>query len=188
MSQTREPRKIQDSFGEGHRALPGACLVANIFWHPREGTALPFFSLLRKVPVSPCCQPQASLSRPRVAGTTFFGSSPPPFGSPFLSALGGRKILYLRPIPPMPSRARAPTRAPSVHLIGHLHLYRVTGSFKGLLQKEAEAAGPSQSCFVRGSLAAPGSPRPLRLPAVSPDCAARAWWEGFPERGLPASL
>lgn len=53
----------------------------------------------------------------------------------------------------MSSRARAPTRAPSLYVIGHLHLCRVTGSFTGLLLEEAEAIGPSQSCFVRGSLA-----------------------------------
>ncbi|CAN0410643.1 unnamed protein product [Rangifer tarandus platyrhynchus] len=55
-------------------------------------------------------------------------------------------------------RARPPTRAPSLHVIGHLHLCIVTGSIADLWRKEAEASRPSQSCFVRGFLAVP---RPL---------------------------
>ena len=77
----------------------------------------------------------------------WFSNGPPPS-----KALGGRKILYLRPIPPLPSRARANSSS-FVRVIGHLHLCLVTGSFTDLLEKEAEASRPSRSCFVRGSFA-----------------------------------
>lgn len=91
----------------------------------------------------------------------------------------------------MPSRARAPTRAPSLYVIGHLHLCRVTGSFADLLREEAEAARPSQSCFVRSSRtdARPAAP-PLLSPSL-PSLAAGASWEGSPgarsARILPAA-
>lgn len=75
-----------------------------------------------------------------------------PHSVPPSTALGGRKILYLRPIPPLPSRARAPT---PVHSCASLatSTYMVTGSLTDLLEKEAEASRPSRSCFVRGSFA-----------------------------------
>lgn len=85
----------------------------------------------------------------QVQGFWLFAS---PIRSPPSMALGGRKILYLRPIPPLPSRARANSSS-FVRVIGHLHLCLVTGSFTDLLEKEAEASRPSRSCFVRGSFA-----------------------------------
>lgn len=131
---------------------------ANVSQHPQGGITLGFFPLVKKF-LSP---PRVRHTPPKsdhVSQVQRFFALPLPRSvrSPFLSALGGRKILYLRPIPLMWSRARAraPTRALSLYVIGHLDLCTVTGSFADLLPEEAEAARPSQSCFVRGILAVP---------------------------------
>ena len=109
------------------------------------------------------------------------GSSPPPFLFPLRLRWQEKPLPRTNPTEAEP-RARPPTRAPSLHVIGHLHLCRVTGSIADLWRKEAEASRPSQGCFVRGFLAVPGSllRASAGLPLPSSGRAAGGWWEGSP--------
>lgn len=94
------------------------------------------------------------------------GSSPPLFLFPLRLRWQEKPLPRTNPTDGEP-RARPPTRAPSLHVIGHLHLCTVTGSIADLWRKEAEASRPSQGCFVRGFLAVPWPP-PSRLRWPSP--------------------
>lgn len=95
------------------------------------------------------------------------------------------------PLPPTNPTAEEPrARAnPSsfVHVIGHLHLCTVTGSFADLSEEEAEARRPSRSCFVRGSSLWPVPARFVIRAARSLGCSARASRRGLRECAAPAS-
>ncbi|XP_028701215.2 uncharacterized protein LOC114676823 [Macaca mulatta] len=80
----------------------------------------------------------------------------------------------------MPSRARAPTRAPSVHAIGHLHLCGVTGSFADLSPREAEASSPPKAALLGAPWSSPGPPHLRCLREISPVPAVGASQEGIP--------
>lgn len=118
-----------------------------------RGITLGSFSSRKKVLASPL-EPGTRLPSQTTCHRYVFWPfpSPLPFPFPFCLRWQENPLPSTNPTDVEP-RARAPTRAPSLYVIGYLHLCRVTGSFAGLLLEEAEAIRPSQSCFVRGSLA-----------------------------------